>query len=56
MGATHPFSTHVPILYPPENIRKPPVSDVFKGYRSGTLVENVLNQTFFFGVLKVFKL
>ena len=27
---------------PPENIRKPEVSDVFRGYGSGTLVENGL--------------
>ena len=37
-----PFSTIVSLLYPlkkSENLR---VSDVFKGYRSGTLVENGL--------------
>ena len=39
----NPFSTNVPLLYPlktSENIR---FSDVFRGYRSGTLVENGLN-------------
>ena len=38
------FSTNVPILdslKTPENLR---FSDVFKGYRSGTLVENGLAQ------------
>ena len=38
----NPFSTNVPLLYPlktSENLR---FSDVFRGYRSGTLVENEL--------------
>ena len=37
----NPFSTNVPLLYPlkTENFR---FSDVFRGYRSGTLVENGL--------------
>ena len=37
-----PFSTNIPFLYPlktSENLR---VSDVFRGYRGGTLVENGL--------------
>ena len=34
-----PFSTNVPLLYP----LKRRFSDVFRGYRSGTLVENGLN-------------
>ena len=38
----NPFSTNVPLLYPlktSENLR---FSDVFRGYRSGTLVKNGL--------------
>ena len=40
----NPFSTSVPLLYPlktSENLR---FSDVFRGYRSGTLVKNRLMQ------------
>ena len=39
----NPFSTNVPLLYPlkTENFR---FSDVFRGYRSGTLVENGLTR------------
>ena len=41
MDHFNPFSTNVPLLYPPESIRKP------KGYRGGTLVEN--------GLIKIMK-
>ena len=39
----NPFSTNVPLIHPlkiSENFR---FSDVFRGYRNGTLVENGLN-------------
>ena len=42
----NPFSTNVPLLYSlktSENLR---FSDVFRGYRSGTLVENGLMKSF----------
>ena len=39
----HPFSTNVPLLYPPENIKNLQFSDVFRSYRAGTLVENGLS-------------
>ena len=38
----NPFSTNVPLLYPLETSEKRTFSDVFRGYRSGTLVENGL--------------
>ena len=43
--AFNPFSTNVPLLYPlkTENILQ--FSDVFRGYRSGTLFENGLMMT-----------
>ena len=40
--SSNPFSTNIPLLYPlkrSENLR---FSDVFRGYRSGTFVENGL--------------
>ena len=43
----YPFSTNVPLLYPlktSENLR---FTDVFRGYRSGTLVESGLSFKFF---------
>ena len=38
----NPFSTNVPLLYPLKTSENLWFSDVFKGYRSGTLVENGL--------------
>ena len=40
----NPFSTNVPFLYPLK-IENRKFSDVFRGYRSGTLVENGLRKT-----------
>ena len=42
LKGNNPFSTNVPLLYPlkTENHRR--FSDVFRGYRSGTLAENGL--------------
>ena len=43
------FLTNVPLLYPLKTSEKLRFSDVFRGYRSGTLVENGLkNQNFSF--------
>ena len=36
------FSTNAPLLYPPKTSENRRFSDVFRGYRSGTLVENGL--------------
>ena len=36
------FSTNVPLLYSLKTSKNPRFSDVFRGYRSGTLVENRL--------------
>ena len=36
----NPFSTNVPLLYPLKTSENFRFSDVFRGYRSGTLVEN----------------
>ena len=44
LTTNNPFSTNVLLLYPlktPENLR---FCDVFREYRSGTLVENGLNK------------
>ena len=38
----NPFSTNVPLLYPLKTTENLRFSDVFRGYRSGTLVENGL--------------
>ena len=38
----NPFSTNVPLLYPLQTSENRRSSDVFKGYSSGTLVENGL--------------
>ena len=40
----NPFSTKVPLLYPLKTFENRRFSDVFRGYRSGTLVENGLNE------------
>ena len=40
----NPFSTNVPLLYPPQTSENLRFSDVFRGYRSGTLVENGLKR------------
>ena len=37
------FSTNVPLLYPLKTSENQRFSDVFRGYRSGTLIENELN-------------
>ena len=37
-----PFSTNFPFLYPLKTSENLGVSDVFRGYRGGTLVENGL--------------
>ena len=42
----NPLSTNVPLLNLPENIRNLRFSDVFRGYRSGTLIENELKTLF----------
>ena len=39
----NPFSTNVPLLYPLKTSENLWFSDVFRGYGSGTLVENGLN-------------
>ena len=36
----NPFSTYVPLLYPLKTSENLSLSDVFRGYRSGILVEN----------------
>ena len=36
----NPFSTNFPLLYPLKTSEKLQFSDVFRGYRSGTLVQN----------------
>ena len=38
----NPFSTNVPLLYPLNTSENRRISDVFGGYRSGTLVQNGL--------------
>ena len=38
----NPFSTNAPLLYPLRTSENRGVSDVFRRYRSGTLVENGL--------------
>ena len=38
----NPYSTNVPLLYPLKTSKNLGFSDVFRGYRSGTLVENGL--------------
>ena len=38
----NPFSSNVPLLYPLKTSENFRFSDVFRGYRSGTLVENRL--------------
>ena len=38
----NPFSNNVPLLYPRKTSENRRFSDVFTGYRSGTLVENGL--------------
>ena len=38
----NPFSTNVPLLHPLKTSENPRFSDVFRGYRSGTLIENGL--------------
>ena len=40
----NPFSTKVPLLYPLKTSENRRFLDVFRGYRSGTLVENGLNE------------
>ena len=40
----NPFSTNVRFLYPMKTSENRRTSDVFRGYRSGILVENELNQ------------
>ena len=40
----NPFSTNVPLLYPLKTSENFRFSDVFRGYRSGTLVEMGLLQ------------
>ena len=42
MQLLNPFSTNVPLLYPLKTSENQRFSDVFRGYRSGTLVENGL--------------
>ena len=39
----NPFSTNLPLLYSLKTSKNRRFSDVFRGYRSGTLVENGLN-------------
>ena len=38
----NPFSTHAPLLYPLKTSENRRFSDLFRGYRSGTWVENGL--------------
>ena len=42
MYCINPFSTNVPLVYPLKTSEKLRFSDVFRGYTSGTLVENGL--------------
>ena len=42
VNENNPFSINVPILYPLKPLENFKFSDVFRGYRSGTLVENGL--------------
>ena len=39
----NPFSINVPLLYPVKTSENPRVFDVFKGYATGTLLENGLS-------------
>ena len=41
----NPFSTNAPFLFPLKTLEKRRFSSVFRGYRSGTLVENALNSS-----------
>ena len=43
----NPFSTNVPLLYPLKTSENRRFSNVFRGYRSGTLVENGLSEPLF---------
>ena len=42
LGPINPFPTNVPILYALKTSENCRFSDVFRGYRSGTLVKNGL--------------
>ena len=42
----NPFSTNVPLLHSLKTSENRRCSDIFRGYRSGTLVENVLSISF----------
>ena len=42
MNLFNPFSTNVPLLYPLKVSENHRFSDAFRGYRTGTLVENGL--------------
>ena len=48
----NPFSTNVPYLYPLKTSENRRFSDIFRGYRSGTLVENGL-KTMSFNLTRV---
>ena len=50
----HPYSTNVPLLYPLKTSEKQRFSDVFRGYRSRTLVENGLMLIPIFGKVRNF--
>ena len=50
------FSTNVPLLYPLKTSENRRLSDVFKGYRSRTSVENGLNMIGLFAILTLNKL
>ena len=39
----NPFSINVPLLYPLKTSENPRVSDIFRGYTRGALVENGLS-------------
>ena len=42
-GKLKPISTNVPLLYPPENIRKHLFFHVFMGYRGSAVVEKLIS-------------
>ena len=49
----NPFSTNAPLLYPLKTSKNHRFSEVFRGYRSGTLVENGLINTFVYTGMKL---
>ena len=53
VGVINPFSTSAPLLHPLKTSENRRFSDVFRGYRSGTLVENGLTITLIMDIVCV---